>query len=38
MEATNRPEIEKVFSMYEKLFNDLDRLAEQLDDATGEEE
>jgi len=38
MEATNRPGIEKVFWIYEKLFNDLDRLAEQLDDATGEEE
>ena len=38
MKATNRPGIEQVFWIYEKLFNDLDRIAEHLNNATGEEE
>ena len=38
IEATNHPGIEKIFWIYEKLFNDLNRLAEQLNNATGKKE
>ena len=37
MEAMNRPGIEKVFWIYEKLFNDVDRIAQHLNNETGEE-
>jgi len=37
MEATKRPGIEKVFWIYETLFNELDRLAELIDRSDGEE-
>ena len=37
MEATTRPGIEKVFWIYETLFNELDRIVETMDKAVGEE-
>jgi hypothetical protein len=37
MEATKRPGIEKVFWIYETLFNELDRLAEVMDQSEEEE-
>ena len=37
MEAMKRPGIEKVFWIYETLFNELDRLAELIDRSNGEE-
>lgn len=37
MEATKRPGIEKVFWIYETLFNELDQLVETMDRSDGEE-
>jgi hypothetical protein len=35
MEATKRPGIEKVFWIYESLYNEIDRLVEVMDTTVG---